>query len=68
MIVSIKLPCPSVDLPVFVSKPHFLDADKSYLDGVNGLHPNRSLHDAFLEVEPVSLILIPKHLTVNTIS
>lgn len=43
-----------IDAPVFVSKPHFLDADKSYLDGVIGLHPNLSTDDAFLEVEPVS--------------
>ena len=42
------------DMPVFVSKPHFLDADKSYLEGVNGLNPVRKLDDAYLEVEPVS--------------
>ena len=44
-----------IDLPVFVSLPHFLGADRSYLDGVIGLKPNKSLHEAFLEVEPVSL-------------
>ena len=54
-------------MPVFVSKPHFLDADESYLHGVNGLHPNRSINDSFLEVEPVSLILILEHSTTNTI-
>lgn len=51
--------CPYTDLPVFVSKPNFLDADKSYLDGVIGMHPNRSIHEAFLEVEPVSLKQVP---------
>ena len=44
------------DVPVFVSKPHFLDADKHYLENVTGLKPIRNKHDAFLNVEPVSFI------------
>ncbi|XP_065885904.1 lysosome membrane protein 2-like [Dysidea avara] len=42
------------NLPVFVSLPHFLGADQSYLDGVIGMKPNRSIHEAFLEVEPMT--------------
>ena len=43
----------SQDAPVFASKPHFLDADPDYLKNVTGLHPNRSIHDSYLVIEPV---------------
>jgi len=46
------------NLPIFVSKPHFLDADQSYLQGVNGLHPIRSIHDSFFEVEPLTGVVL----------
>jgi hypothetical protein len=41
----------SAKLPVLVSKPNFLDADPSYLEGVVGMSPNRLLHDTSLNVE-----------------
>ena len=40
--------------PVFASKPHFLDADKSYRENVIGMDPVRSLHDSYLDVEPIT--------------
>ena len=40
--------------PVFASKPHFLDADPSYLDHIMGLNPEASLHDSYLDVEPIT--------------
>jgi hypothetical protein len=39
---------------VFVSKPHFLDGDSSLVAGVDGVGPDRSLHDIFLDVAPHS--------------
>jgi hypothetical protein len=39
-------------LPLFLSKPHFLDGDSSLLAGVKGLHPVRSIHDTYLDIEP----------------
>ena len=39
-------------VPVFVSKPHFLDGDPSLLEKVDGLSPNREVHDSFLDVQP----------------
>ena len=42
-----------IDLPLFASKPHFLDGDPFYLRDVEGLHPNRSRHDSYIDVEPV---------------
>ena len=41
-------------VPIFASKPHFLDGDPGYVANVTGLHPNRSLHDSFLNVEPLT--------------
>ena len=39
-------------LPLFLSKPHFLDADSSLLEAVVGLSPNREIHDTTLDIEP----------------
>ena len=45
-----------LDVPIFVSKPHFLDADNFYMKKVSGLRvANRSKHDSYLWVEPVSV-------------
>ena len=41
-------------VPVFGSKPHFLDGDPALLEKVNGLRPIRELHDSFLDVEPTT--------------
>ncbi|XP_074597416.1 scavenger receptor class B member 1-like [Brevipalpus obovatus] len=40
--------------PLFLSKPHFLEADPYYLSTVQGLNPNISRHESWVEVEPVS--------------
>ena len=45
-------------ITLFVSKPHFLDADHNYLANVSGLHPIRALHDTFLDVEPISGVVM----------
>mmetsp|Transcript_11291 Transcript_11291/g.15628 ORF Transcript_11291/g.15628 Transcript_11291/m.15628 type:complete len:420 (+) Transcript_11291:59-1318(+) len=37
--------------PVFMSKPHFLDAPY-FLSQVSGMNPNREKHDTFVYVEP----------------
>lgn len=41
-------------VPVYGSKPHFLDGDPALLEKVNGLSPNRALHESFLDVEPTT--------------
>lgn len=38
--------------PVFVSFPHFYLADPSYVDAVDGVHPDGNLHEFFLALEP----------------
>ena len=42
------------NLPFFISKPHFLDADPGYRENVSGMHPNRSKHDSFLDIDPLT--------------
>ena len=37
--------------PIYASLPHFLDADEYYLEQVDGLKPNRSLHEFYVDVE-----------------
>jgi len=39
-------------LPLFISKPHFLDADPWYVSSLIGMQPNREIHDTHLELEP----------------
>jgi len=40
--------------PLFLSKPHFLDADSYYLDALEGLSPDRTKHDTTIYVEPIT--------------
>lgn len=42
---------------VYVSQPHFLDADEELLDSVEGLKPDRNIHESFISVEPVSTLI-----------
>lgn len=39
-------------LPIYGSKPHFLDGDSSLLDGVDGLEPSSTMHESHIDVEP----------------
>lgn len=40
--------------PVFVSYPHFYLGDKSYLNAVTGMKPNKTEHEFILKVDPVT--------------
>ena len=40
------------EVPVFGSKPHFLDGDELLLESVEGLKPDRVKHDTVIDVEP----------------
>lgn len=41
-------------VPVFGSKPHFLDGDPSLREKVAGLSPDRGLHETALHVDPLT--------------
>lgn len=40
--------------PVFMSYPHFFQADPYYLTLVDGMEPNQTLHQMYITLEPVS--------------
>jgi hypothetical protein len=40
-------------IPLFLSKPHFLDANNYLKDCVIGLNPNKVEHDTYLDIEPL---------------
>ena len=45
------------DSPTAISQPHFLNADPSYLLGIQGLDPDEEKHSFFMDVHPVCLLL-----------
>jgi len=54
-------------LPLFMSKPHFLDADAVLMEDVIGMHPDRAAHDTSIDVEPLTGVTMraAKRLQVN---
>lgn len=44
-------PC-KFNAPIYVSMPHFLDADAHYRSHVDGLEPRRDKHEFYVDVEP----------------
>ena len=52
-------------VPVYGSKPHFLDCDESLFEAVDGISPpDRNKHDIVGDIEPVSLYPchVPNHI------
>lgn len=47
--------CSHPDAPMFISHPHFYNADPSLLNAVEGLQPSKDKHGLFLDIHPVSL-------------
>jgi lysosome membrane protein 2 len=59
---------PKQTLAIFMSKPHFLDADANLIDNVVGMTPAiREAHDTMIDVEPLSGVTMraAKRLQVN---
>lgn len=44
-------PC-KFNAPIYISMPHFLDADPYFLSRVNGLSPDRDKHEFYIDLEP----------------
>ena len=42
------------EIPVYGSKPHFLDGDPRLLDSIVGLKPDRVKHDTITDIEPIT--------------
>lgn len=41
--------------PVYISNPHFYQSHPKLLEEVEGLVPNKSLHETYFKIQPVSL-------------
>ncbi len=46
---AIKIP-----LPIIASNQHFLAADRSVQEAIDGLLPNETLHRSFMDIEPTT--------------
>ncbi len=44
----------TIPLPIFSSFPHFLDADPTVQNGVQGLSPDEVKHRGFMDIEPIT--------------
>lgn len=40
--------------PIVVSFPHFYQADRQYIDAIEGMNPNKEEHETYLDINPVS--------------
>ena len=40
--------------PVFISQPHFLNADRSLTDEIAGMEPDEASHQTYLVVDPLT--------------
>lgn len=58
---------PTGGAPIFISKPHFLDADPYYFRRVNMTPPDPEKHDTYLNIEPISGVMMQgaKRLQIN---
>nr|XP_054754020.1 lysosome membrane protein 2-like [Lytechinus pictus] len=54
--------------PIYFSSPHFLFADDEVFQMINGVHPNDTLHQSFLDIEPYTGVplKIGKRSQINT--
>jgi hypothetical protein len=43
-----------VPLPIIASSPHFLGAADSVQKSIDGLHPDQTIHQSFMDVEPIT--------------
>jgi len=44
--------------PIYISKPHFLDVPGNWINKISGLTPSRELHDTYLDVEPMTGVVM----------
>lgn len=42
------------DAPIVLSWPHFLHANQSYIDAVDGLRPNEDKHGFYFDIQPIT--------------
>jgi len=50
--------CAPSSLPIFMTKPHFLGGSDYLFSMVDGMHPDPNLHDTYVDVEPITGIVM----------
>ncbi|XP_075785558.1 lysosome membrane protein 2 isoform X2 [Pelodiscus sinensis] len=55
--------------PIFLSAPHFYQADEKYIKDIQGMHPRKEDHETFLDINPLTGILVQaaKRLQINVL-
>ncbi|XP_042323227.1 lysosome membrane protein 2 isoform X2 [Sceloporus undulatus] len=53
--------------PIFLSPPHFYQSDEKYVKDIDGMHPNKEDHETFLDINPLTGVLVQaaKRMQVN---
>ncbi|XP_061439363.1 lysosome membrane protein 2 isoform X2 [Rhineura floridana] len=44
--------------PIFLSPPHFYLSDDRYINDIDGMHPNKEEHETFLDINPLTGVLV----------
>ncbi|XP_006270884.3 lysosome membrane protein 2 isoform X3 [Alligator mississippiensis] len=44
--------------PIFLSSPHFYQADKKYINSIRGMNPKKEDHEMFLDVNPLTGVIL----------
>ncbi|XP_060681829.1 lysosome membrane protein 2-like [Hemiscyllium ocellatum] len=44
--------------PIILSSPHFYQADQKFIDDIEGMHPNKANHETFLDINPLTGLLV----------
>ena len=44
-----------------MTAPHFWNADENLVTQMNGVKPDRELHDTFLDIEPITGVALSAH-------
>ena len=44
-----------------MTAPHFWNADSNLVTQMNGVKPDRELHDTFLDIEPITGVALSAH-------
>jgi len=53
------------NLAIIVSKPHFLDGDASLHSAVGGMFPDHSLHQSYIDLEPLTGLSLTGHFKIQ---
>ncbi|KAL9852873.1 lysosome membrane protein 2 isoform 3-T3 [Geothlypis trichas] len=53
--------------PIFLSAPHFYQADPKFVEDIEGMHPRKEYHETFLDINPLTGLVLQaaKRMQVN---